>query len=79
RRGEGEEGKGGRREKEGEKGKGKKKEGEARASANPNVVEEARRWYPLQRVVDPKDGANAVAFLAGPQAAAITGVCLPGD
>ncbi|MBB4226232.1 SDR family oxidoreductase [Rhizobium mongolense] len=52
---------------------------EARAAANPNVFEEARRWYPLQRVVDPKDVANAVAFLAGPQAAAISGVCLPVD
>ncbi|QFY62668.1 SDR family oxidoreductase (plasmid) [Rhizobium grahamii] len=52
---------------------------EARAAANPNVFEEARRWYPLQRVVDPKDVANAVGFLAGPQAAAITGVCLPVD
>ncbi|AJD45741.1 SDR family oxidoreductase [Rhizobium sp. SEMIA 4085] len=52
---------------------------EARAAANPNVFEEARRWYPLQRVVDPKDVANAVAFLAGSQAAAISGVCLPVD
>ena len=52
---------------------------EVRAAANPNVFEDARRWYPLQRVVDPKDVANAVAFLAGPQAAAITGVCLPVD
>lgn len=52
---------------------------EARAATNPNVFEEARRWYPLQRVVDPGDVANAVAFLAGPQAAAITGVCLPVD
>ncbi|KRB61249.1 short-chain dehydrogenase [Rhizobium sp. Root708] len=52
---------------------------EARAAANPNVFEEARRWYPLQRVVDPKDVANAVGFLAGPQAAAISGVCLPVD
>ena len=52
---------------------------EVRAAANPNVFEDARRWYPLQRVVDPTDVANAVAFLAGPQAAAITGVCLPVD
>ncbi|AIC30488.1 short-chain dehydrogenase/reductase SDR family protein (plasmid) [Rhizobium etli bv. mimosae str. IE4771] len=52
---------------------------EARAAANPNVFEEARRWYPLQRVVDPRDVANAVGFLAGPLAAAITGVCLPVD
>lgn len=52
---------------------------EIRAAANPNVFEEARRWYPLQRVVDPVDVANAVGFLAGPLAAAITGVCLPVD
>lgn len=52
---------------------------EARAAANPDVFEEARRWYPLQRVVDPTEVANAVAFLAGPQAAAISGVCLPVD
>lgn len=52
---------------------------EARAASNPNVFEEARRWYPLQRVVDPADVANAVAFLAGPLAAAISGVCLPVD
>lgn len=52
---------------------------EARAAANPNVFEEARRWYPLQRVVDPADVANAVGFLASPLAASITGVCLPVD
>jgi NAD(P)-dependent dehydrogenase (short-subunit alcohol dehydrogenase family) len=52
---------------------------EIRAAANPNVFEEARRWYPLQRVVDPVDVANAVGFLASPLAAAISGVCLPVD
>jgi NAD(P)-dependent dehydrogenase (short-subunit alcohol dehydrogenase family) len=52
---------------------------EARAAANPNVFEEARRWYPLQRVADPKDVANAVGFLASDQASAISGVCLPVD
>jgi NAD(P)-dependent dehydrogenase (short-subunit alcohol dehydrogenase family) len=52
---------------------------EIRAAANPNVFEEARRWYPLQRVVDPVDVANAVGFLASPLADAITGVCLPVD
>jgi NAD(P)-dependent dehydrogenase (short-subunit alcohol dehydrogenase family) len=52
---------------------------EARSAANPNVFEEARRWYPLQRVVDPVDVANAVGFLASPLAAAISGVCLPVD
>lgn len=52
---------------------------EKRAAANPNVFEEAKRWYALQRVVDPVDVANAVSFLASPLAAAITGVCLPVD
>lgn len=52
---------------------------EARAAANPNVFEEAKRWYPLQRVVDPEDVAEAVAFLASPLAAAISGICLPVD
>ncbi|MCA1440069.1 SDR family oxidoreductase [Ensifer sp. IC4062] len=52
---------------------------EARAAANPQVFEEAKRWYPLQRIVNPEDVANAVQFLAGPQASAISGVCLPVD
>lgn len=52
---------------------------EVRAAANPNVFEEARRWYPLQRVARPEDIAEAVGFLAGPLASAISGVCLPVD
>ncbi len=52
---------------------------EDRAAANPNVFEDARRWYPLQRIANPEDVANAVGFLASPLAAAITGVCLPVD
>lgn len=52
---------------------------EVRAAANPNVFEDARRWYPLQRIANPDDVANAVGFLASPLAAAITGVCLPVD
>ena len=52
---------------------------EARAAANPQVFDEAKRWYPLERIVDPEDVANAVHFLAGPQASAISGVCLPVD
>lgn len=52
---------------------------EARAAANPQVFEEAKRWYPLQRIVNPEDVANAVNFLAGPEAAAITGICLSVD
>lgn len=52
---------------------------EARAAANPNVMAEARRWYPLQRVARPVDVANAVQFLASDKANAISGVCLPVD
>jgi NAD(P)-dependent dehydrogenase (short-subunit alcohol dehydrogenase family) len=52
---------------------------EARAAVNPQVFAEAKHWYPLQRIVRPEDVANAVAFLAGPQAFAISGVCLPVD
>jgi len=50
-----------------------------RAEQNPKVFEEAKRWYPLQRVADPKDIANAVSFLSSPNASAITGICLPVD
>ncbi len=52
---------------------------EVRAAANPNVFEDARRWYPLQRIANPDDVANAIGFLASPLASAITGVCLPVD
>lgn len=52
---------------------------EARAAANPQVFEEAKRWYALQRIATSEDIANAVFFLSGDQAAAITGVCLPVD
>lgn len=52
---------------------------EARASANPQVFEEAKRWYALRRIATAQDVANAVYFLASDQAAAITGVCIPVD
>lgn len=52
---------------------------EARRAANPHVFEEAAEHYPLRRVVTPEDVAEAVAFLASPAAAAITGTCLPVD
>ncbi len=51
----------------------------ARRAANPAVMDEAAAHYPLGRVATPEDVAAAVAFLAGPDAAAITGVCLPVD
>lgn len=50
-----------------------------RAAKNPQVFEEAKRWYPLQRVADPQDIANAVSFLASEKASAITGTCLTVD
>lgn len=52
---------------------------EARAKANPQVFEEVKRWYALQRIATAQDVANAVAFLASDQASAITGTCLPVD
>lgn len=52
---------------------------EARASANPQVFEEVKRWYALQRIATAQDVANAVAFLSSDQASAITGTCLPVD
>jgi NAD(P)-dependent dehydrogenase (short-subunit alcohol dehydrogenase family) len=52
---------------------------EARAAANPQVFDEAKRWYALRRIATAEDVANAVYFLASDQAAAITGVCLPVD
>lgn len=52
---------------------------EARAAANPQVFQEAKRWYALRRIATAEDIANAVFFLSSEQAAAITGVCLPVD
>lgn len=50
-----------------------------RAEKNPEVFDHARQWYPLQRVAEPSEVANVVAFLASPAASAITGICLPVD
>lgn len=51
-----------------------------KARANPRVFDEAKRWYPLQRGIEPDDIANAVAFLADDMmAGAITGICMPVD
>jgi NAD(P)-dependent dehydrogenase (short-subunit alcohol dehydrogenase family) len=52
---------------------------EDRAATNPTVFEDIKRWYPLQRIADTTDVANAVRFLAGPLAKSITGVCLAVD
>ena len=50
-----------------------------RIERQPEILEELERWYPLGRVVDPIDVARAAAFLASPDAAAITGAILPVD
>lgn len=46
---------------------------------NPKLFDDVLQFYPLGRVVNPEDVADAVMFLASDQAAAITGVCLPVD
>ncbi|WP_425607294.1 SDR family oxidoreductase [Roseibium sediminicola] len=50
-----------------------------RAAANPGVFDEALGWYPLKQLPEPHDIAATVAFLAGPAARCITGICLPVD
>ncbi|KAI1980403.1 hypothetical protein LOZ51_001919 [Ophidiomyces ophidiicola] len=52
---------------------------EERLAANPKVFEEAMQWYPKGHVIEPGAVAGAVAFLSSPEAASITGVCLPVD
>lgn len=52
---------------------------DARIAADPTVVDDARRWYPLGRLGTPTDVAAALLFLASDAAAWITGVCLPID
>lgn len=52
---------------------------EAKTHEGQNVFDRIKGWYPLERIIQPEDVANAVAFLASDQAAAITGVCLPVD
>jgi NAD(P)-dependent dehydrogenase (short-subunit alcohol dehydrogenase family) len=50
-----------------------------RVRKNPEIFDNLLKWYPLRRVAEPLDIANAAAFLASPQAAAITGAVLPVD
>lgn len=52
---------------------------EHRIARNPKVLEDLSRWYPLGRVAEPIDIANAAIFLASDMAAAITGAVLPVD
>lgn len=50
-----------------------------RVEKNPEIFENLLKWYPLRRVADPGDVANAALFLASEKAAAITGAMLPVD
>lgn len=50
-----------------------------RAKKDPSILKTLMRWYPLGRIAETSDVANAVAFLASNDAAAITGVELPVD
>ena len=43
------------------------------------MIERVSRLYPLGRLVEPVEVANAAVFLASPLASGITGVALPVD
>ena len=51
----------------------------ARVAQRPTIFEELAAWYPLGRVGEPTDVANAALFLASAEAAWITGAVLPVD
>ncbi|NOZ33417.1 MAG: SDR family oxidoreductase [Alphaproteobacteria bacterium] len=50
-----------------------------RVEKNPEILSGLVKFYPLRRVADPVDIANAAAFLASDDARSITGVMLPVD
>ncbi|HKG24382.1 MAG TPA: glucose 1-dehydrogenase [Thermomicrobiales bacterium] len=51
----------------------------ARVAEDPRVFDKIAKWYPLGRVGEPEDVANAALFLVSEEAAWITGVTLPVD
>ena len=51
----------------------------SRVEQRPTIFEELAAWYPLGRVGEPADVANAALFLASDEAAWITGAVLPVD
>jgi NAD(P)-dependent dehydrogenase (short-subunit alcohol dehydrogenase family) len=50
-----------------------------RVNKNPALFDQLIKWYPLGRIVEPNDIAEAAIFLASDAAAAITGAVLPVD
>jgi meso-butanediol dehydrogenase / (S,S)-butanediol dehydrogenase / diacetyl reductase len=50
-----------------------------RVARDPQVFDKLAAWYPLGRVGEPEDVANAALFLCSAEAAWITGVTLPVD
>ena len=50
-----------------------------RLARDPSVIDRVSRLYPLGRIVEPHEVANAATFLASPLASGITGVTLPVD
>lgn len=52
---------------------------QARVEQDPQIFERLAQWYPLGRVGEPEDVANAALFLASDEAAWITGATLVVD
>jgi len=52
---------------------------QTRMDRDPEVFERLVKWYPLGRVGEPDDVANAALFLASEEASWITGTVLPVD
>ena len=50
-----------------------------RIDRSPGILERIGRLYPLGRIVEPAEVAQAAVFLASPLASAISGVALPVD
>jgi NAD(P)-dependent dehydrogenase (short-subunit alcohol dehydrogenase family) len=46
---------------------------------SPDVFEKLAKWYPMERVGEPEEVAQAALFLASDAASFITGVTLPVD
>ncbi len=52
---------------------------EARLTRDPQVFERLTKWYPLGRIGEPADIANAALFLASDEASWLTGAIIPVD